>query len=147
MHNGGIRGNWPKRDTLTTGAAPELSTGRLLSPLTTTRLFFNFFFSSTMMNGVAYFQLLHGGFIIFFINCHDYLNWPIRLPAMTSACYFKDTLRSETQNFLIPNSHLHFVYLTSTSVIPPIKWLSYFHFNRGNFKASPAEHRVLIHLQ
>ena len=48
---------------------------------------------------------------------------------MTSAWYFKDTLRSETQNFLIPKSHLHFVYQSSTSVIPPIKWLQYFHWN------------------
>ena len=32
-----------------------------------------FFFSSGMMNDVACFQLIHGGFIILFIKYHDYL--------------------------------------------------------------------------
>ena len=64
--------------------------------------------------------------------------WPICLPAMTSAWYFKDTLRRKTQNFLIPKSHPSFDYQSPTSVIPPIKSLSYFWWNRGNFKASPA---------
>ena len=31
------------------------------------------FFSSSMMNDVAGFQVLHGGFIVLFINYHDYL--------------------------------------------------------------------------
>ena len=34
---------------------------------------YSFFFSSSMMNDVACFQLLHGGFIILFMNYQDYL--------------------------------------------------------------------------
>ena len=67
---GGSGGNWSSRDTLISGAAPEPSARRLLSPLTTTRLFF---FPSDMMNNVACFQLLHGAFTILFNNYHDYL--------------------------------------------------------------------------
>ena len=75
------------------------------------------------MNDVACFQLLHGGLLDLFINYHDYLisNLTDLSASNDVSMIFKDTLRSETQIFLIPKSHLHFVYQSSTSVIAPIK--------------------------
>ena len=54
-------------------------------------------------------------------------------------------MRRETQDFLIPKSHFQFVYKSSTSVILPIRRLSYVGWNRGNIKASSARRRVPTH--
>ena len=63
-------------------------------------------------------QLKHGGFTHSFMKLYIfYLKvWLICLPAMTSACIFKDTLRNHTQVFLeFRNSILRFDYISSTS--------------------------------